>query len=131
RELEELHAEFRAGQASPLPDLPIQYGDYAVSQRRWLEGNVLKEHLAYWKQQLTGLPTLDLPTDRPRTVAPSEAGAMESVKLSKPLSAALRSLSRREGATLFLTLLAAFKVLLARLTGQTDIVVGCPVANRN
>jgi non-ribosomal peptide synthetase component F len=116
----------------PLPPLPIQYADYAVWQREWLRGEVLEQQLTYWKQQLGDGPTaLELPTDRPRSAAQTSRGASHSLLLSSSLTEAVKALSQREGVTLFMTLLAAFKTQLQRYTGQDDIVVGTNVANRN
>ncbi len=126
-----LYPAFCAGQPSPLPELPIQYADFAVWQRNWLQGEVLEGQLAYWKQQLADLPTLQLPTDRPRPAVPSLEGAFHFGTLPKRLAERLQALSKREGVTLFMTLLTAFKMLLSRYTQQGDIVVGSPVANRN
>jgi amino acid adenylation domain-containing protein len=132
RELSVLYGAFSGGLASPLPDLPIQYADYAVWQRRWLTGKILESQLSYWKKQLEGIPSLlELPTDYTRPAVQSYRGARQSVDLSKQLTENLKQLSRKEGATLFMTLLAAFQTLLYRYTGQTDIVVGSPIANRN
>jgi amino acid adenylation domain-containing protein len=129
-ELSALYAAFWQGAPSPLPELPIQYGDFAVWQREWLQGDVLAEQLAYWKQQLADLPVLQLPTDRARPAVPSFEGAHHAVRLPKALTRLLHALSRQEGVTLFMTLLTAFQVLLRRYAGQTDIVVGSPIANR-
>ena len=132
REVSALYEAFSAGKPSPLPELPIQYGDFAQWQRGWLEGEVLEEQLSYWKKQLAGEPVLlELPTDRPRPALQSSRGAVESVRFSRELTEALQELSRREGVTLFMTLLAAFQTLLSRYCGQEDIVVGTPIANRN
>jgi amino acid adenylation domain-containing protein len=131
RELSELYAAFSRGETSPLPELSIQYADYALWQREWLEGAVLEEQLAYWKQQLQGTPPiLELRTDRPRPAVQSYHGARLSLVLSKQLSECLKTLSRQEGATLFMTLLTAFQILLSRYSGQQDLVVGTPVAGR-
>jgi amino acid adenylation domain-containing protein len=131
-ELSVLYRAFTNGQPSPLAELPIQYGDYAVWQRQWLQGEVLDSQLSYWKKQLEGIPdVLNLPTDRPRPAAQSFRGKRQTVELSKGLTEELRALSRKEGVTLFMTLLAAFQTLLYRYTGQQDIVVGAPIANRN
>jgi amino acid adenylation domain-containing protein/non-ribosomal peptide synthase protein (TIGR01720 family) len=117
---------------SPLPELPIQYADFADWQRQWLQGEVLETQLSYWKQQLGGdLPVLQLPSDRPRPIRQTFQGKSSSFVLSQCLSRAIASLASSEGATLYMTLLAAFKVLLYRYTGQEDILVGSPVANRN
>jgi amino acid adenylation domain-containing protein len=129
-ELSALYAAFCAGAPSPLPELPIQYADFAVWQREWLRGEVLAEQLAYWKQQLADLPVLQLPTDHPRPQMQSFHGADQTLQLSARLTRQLQALSQQEEVTLFMTLLAAFQVLLHRYTGQTDIVVGSPIANR-
>jgi amino acid adenylation domain-containing protein len=131
REVATLYQAFTKGAASNLSPLPIQYADYALWQRQWLRGPVLETQLAYWREQLAGMPMLELPTDRPRPAVQSFRGAQQSRALAKDLSASLEALSRREGLTLFMLLLAAFKVLLSRYTRQGDIVVGTPVAGRN
>ena len=132
RELAALYEAFSTGKPSPLAELPIQYADFAVWQREWLGGDRARIDLAYWKQQLEGAPPLlELPTDRPRPSVQTYRGAKHSFLLSKALTEALNSLSRKENVTLFMTLLAAFKTLLYRYTGQADIVVGAPIANRN
>lgn len=126
-----LYAAYSKGELSPLPDLPRQFADFAHWQRQWLQGEVLDSQLAYWKKQLTGAsPVLTLPTDRPRPAVQSFQGAQEVFELSAHLSKALRVLSRREGVTLFMLLLAAFKTLLYRYSGQGDISIGTGVANR-
>ncbi len=131
RELSVIYEAFSRGQPSPLAELPIQYVDFAVWQREWLQGGALERDLAYWKQQLAGAPAmLELPTDRPRTPVQSFRGAREPVTLPKSLSELLNALSRREGVTLFMTLLAAFKVLLSRYIDRCDIVLGTPIAGR-
>ncbi|MBV9791145.1 MAG: AMP-binding protein, partial [Chloroflexi bacterium] len=131
RELALTYPTFARGDAPALPDLPIQYVDFAVWQRQWLAGAVLDTQLAYWQQQLTGAPTvLDLPTDRPRPAVQSFRGTILPFRLPPALSPALHTLSQREGATLFMTLLAAWYTLLFRYTGQPDILVGSPIANR-
>lgn len=129
-ELSTLYRAFAAGKPSPLPELPIQYADFAVWQRQWLQGETLQAQLAYWKKQLDRVPALKLPADRPRPSLQTYRGAKRSVRLPQALSEALKALSRREGVTLFMTLLAAFQTVLYRYTGQDDIVVGSPVANR-
>ncbi|MFL6253473.1 MAG: amino acid adenylation domain-containing protein, partial [Pyrinomonadaceae bacterium] len=132
RELAALYEAHRTGAPSTLAPLPIQYADYAVWQREWLRGATLDAQLAFWKEQLRGAPgQLELPTSRPRPAVQTYTGATTSFTLPADVSARLRELSRREGATLFMTLLAAFDVFLARYTGQADIVVGSPVAGRN
>ncbi|NWG76206.1 MAG: non-ribosomal peptide synthetase, partial [Rubrivivax sp.] len=131
-ELTTLYHAFSRGLPSPLPELPIQYADFAEWQRQWLAGEVLERQIAYWKKQLGGsLPILELPADRPRPAVQTYRGANEVIKISASLLAGLKELSRCEGATLFMTLLAAFQALLHRYTGLTDICVGTPVANRN
>ncbi|MCA1568066.1 MAG: amino acid adenylation domain-containing protein [Acidobacteria bacterium] len=132
RELAALYDAFLKGEPSPLSELPVQYADFAVWQREWLQGEVLEEQLDYWKQRLGGeLPVLNLPTDRPRPPALSYKGAEQALELPVELTERLKSLSRHEGATLFMMLLAAFDALLYRYTGQDDIVVGTPIAGRN
>ncbi len=131
-ELGALYEAAVAGRASPLAELSIQYADFAEWQREWLSGEVLDQQLEYWRQHLSGAPPLlELPTDRPRPAVQSFNGARYSFALSRDLSTRLAELSRREDATLFMTLLTAFYVLLHRYTAETDIVVGTPVANRN
>ncbi|MTJ10019.1 non-ribosomal peptide synthetase, partial [Anabaena sp. UHCC 0204] len=132
KEVAALYTAFCAGKPSPLPQLPIQYADFAVWQRQWLEGEGLKNQLAYWQQQLSGeLPILQLPNDRPRPSVQTYAGNTLSFVLPASLSAGLKNLSKQEGVTLFMTLLAGFKTLLYRYTSETDILVGSPIANRN
>lgn len=130
-ELTALYGAFSAGRPSPLPELPVQYADFAAWQRQWLQGHVLESQLAYWKRCLENLTALQLPTDRPRPILASFRGARQLVVIPSPLEATLKAISQREGVTLYMTLLAAFQVLLHRYTGQDDIVVGSPVANRN
>jgi aspartate racemase len=130
RELGNLYEAFSRGDPDPLPELPIQYADYATWQRQWLQGEALKTQLSYWRNQLDGVPALQLPTDRPRPALQSFRGAKQSLVLPVDLSEGLKNLSRREGVTLFMTLLAAFQTLLHRYTGQDDIVVGSPIAGR-
>ncbi|MBD2471153.1 non-ribosomal peptide synthetase [Nostoc sp. FACHB-145] len=132
RELATLYQAFCQGQPSPLPELEIQYADFAAWQRQWFEREVLESQLAYWRKQLDGAPAvLELPTDYPRPAIQSSRGATYCFCLSKDQSLALKSLSRQQGSTLFMTLLAAFKLLLHRYTGSNDIVIGSPIANRN
>ncbi len=131
REVAALYEAFSQGQPSPLPELSIQYADYAVWQRQWLTGEVLESQLSYWREQLSGAPSvLELPTDYPRPAVQSFRGAAQPIQLSAELTEKLRQLSRAEGVTLFMTLLSAYSVLLSRLSGQDDIVVGTPIANR-
>jgi amino acid adenylation domain-containing protein len=131
RELAALYAAFAAGQPDPLPAPPVQYADFAVWQRDWLTGEVLDGQLGYWRDQLAGLPVLELPADRPRPPVRSTAGAVVAFTIPAPTAGALRATARRSGATMFMTLLAGFAVLLGRYTGLDDVVVGTPVANRN
>ena len=131
RELGSLYEAYRAGNADPLPALPIQYADYAVWQRRWLEGGELQRQGTYWEQALAGAPTLlSLPTDRARPAQQDYAGGSVEVIFDDTLSAGLRKLSQRHGTTLFMTVLAGWSALLSRLSGQEEVVVGSPVANR-
>ncbi|MCL4532020.1 MAG: amino acid adenylation domain-containing protein, partial [Actinobacteria bacterium] len=131
RELGDLYRAYSQGEPSPLPELPIQYADYALWQREWLRGEVLEEELGYWRERLADSPPLlELPTDRPRPAVQSYRGATQSILLPEGLVQQLEALSRQEGVTLFMTLLAAFQTLLSRYTGQEDIPVGCPVAGR-
>lgn len=131
RELNEFYTKLVTGKPHSLPELPVQYADYAIWQREWLSGEVLKRQLEYWKEALAGLPMVELPTDHARPAVQSFRGAQMQVILPRLLSQALRELSNREGVTLFMALLAAFQTLLYRYTGQEDIVVGVPIAGRN
>jgi len=131
RELGVLYDAFSKGAASSLQPLPIQYADFSQWQREWLQGDLLERQLEYWKRQLADLEAVGLPTDRPYPARPTLAGASETLRLSQPLVETLKSVSRQQGVTLFMTLLAAFKILLYRYTGRTDIACGSPVANRN
>ena len=132
QELSACYETYLSGEEPSLAELPVQYADYALWQRGWLQGEVLAGQLEYWKKQLEGAPPmLELPTDRPRPTIQTFRGAMKSWVLEDALTQKLRELSRREGVTLFMTLLAAFQVLLHRYTGQNDIVVGTPIAGRD
>ena len=132
RELGILYVAFSKGGPSPLTELPIQYADFAAWQREYLSGMVLEDQLSYWMQQLSGvIPNLDLPADYQRPMRQSFRGATQYYQLPRDLVEALKDLSRFENVTLYMTLIAAFKVLLYRYTGQVDIVVGTPIANRN
>jgi amino acid adenylation domain-containing protein len=132
KELATLYRAFSQGQPSPLSELPIQYVDFAVWQRQWLQGKTLETQKNYWLKQLENAPkVLELPIDHPRPTFQTFRGANYSFKLSKKLSSALNKLSQQQGSTLFMTLLAGFQTLLWRYTAQEDIVVGSPVANRN
>jgi len=131
RELATLYESFSTGQSSPLPELPMKYAGFAVCQQEWLKGDIATEHLAYWKQQLAGSPAgLDLPTDRPRLPVPTLRSSTYCVTLPKALADALKELSRREGGTLYMILVAAFQTLLYRYTGQEDLVIGTVTAGR-
>ncbi|MDZ8110306.1 MAG: amino acid adenylation domain-containing protein [Nostoc sp. DedQUE12a] len=132
RELSTLYAAFSTNQPSPLTELPIQYADFAIWQRDRIQGEFLATKLKYWKQQLSGeLPVLQLPADRPRPSVTTFAGAKQYFTFSTTLTNALKQLSKREDATLFMSLLAAFNILLYRYTHQEDILIGSPIANRN
>ncbi|HZH15045.1 MAG TPA: amino acid adenylation domain-containing protein, partial [Archangium sp.] len=132
RELSALYEAFSKGQPSPLAELPIQYADYAGWQRQWLQGDALERQLSYWRKQLSGAPqALELPTDHPRPSVQTSRGASHPLRISKTLSEEISALSRREGVTPFMTLLAAFQVLLHRYSGQDDFCVGSPSAGRN
>ena len=132
RELGILYEAFCQAQASPLQELPIQYADFSAWQRDWLRGEVLEQQLGYWRTQLAGAPALlELPIDRPRPARQSSRGAKEIAVFPSSLLTAVKALSRQEGASLFMTLLAAFQTLLSRYSGQEDITVGSPIAGRN
>ncbi len=131
RELTDLYEAFAANQPSPLPELPVQYADFGAWQRAWLAGPVLERQVAYWRERLAGASQgLDLPTDRPRPAVQTFRPGQLSLHLPAGLSDGLRALSRREGATLFMTLLATFELLLSRHSGQEDLSVGTPIAGR-
>ena len=131
KELSALYQAFLNGKASPLGELRVQYTDYALWQREWLCGDLLEQQLSYWRNQLGGeLPVLELPADRPRPAVQTYPGGRVTLTLPPELTQAVSALSQRENATLFMTLLAAFKVLLHRYTGEQDIIVGSPIANR-
>ncbi|GHH04426.1 non-ribosomal peptide synthetase/type I polyketide synthase [Comamonas sp. JC664] len=131
RELVAGYEALASGQPSPLPELPVQYADYAVWQRGWLQGAGMEAQLAYWKKQLAGAQVLELPTDRPRPARWSGRGGRLTVGVDKPLMDALWTVGRREGATPFMVLTAAFQTLLSRYSGQGDIIVGTSAAGRN
>ncbi len=131
REMTTLYGAFALGRRSPLPELAVQYADYAVWQRDWLVGEALDAQLDYWRGELAGIPAgIELPIDKPRPPAQTFPGARRVQRLPAELSAAVRRAGGRHGATLYMTLLAAFQALLARLTGQDDVVVGSPIAGR-
>ena len=132
KELSSVYNSITTNRPIELPELPIQYTDFAEWQREWLQGEVFEEQMGYWKKSLAGAPPeLKLPTDHPRPAHQSFQGASRSIKLSQNLSQDIAEFSRREGATLFMTMLAAFQSLLFRYTGQKDVVVGTPIAGRN
>lgn len=130
-ELSVLYEAFASDKPSPLPELPVQYADFANWQREWFQGEVLEEQLHYWKEQLRDAPfVLDLPTDKPRPAVQTYNGAICEVSLASGILPKLKKLGQQEGATLYMTLLAAFNLLLSRLSGQEDIVIGSPIAGR-
>ena len=131
-ELSQLYAAFVWGLPSPLPELSIQYADFAVWQRQWLTGEVLERQLNYWQKQLQDAPTiLELPTDYPRPPIPSFRGDGQVFRLNQDLTQRLKRLSQESGGTLFMTLLAAFFFLIYRYSCQLDVFVGSPIAKRN
>jgi amino acid adenylation domain-containing protein len=132
REISTLYGAFSKGEASPLPELPVQYADYAVWQREWLQGEALEEQLSYWREHLSGAPPiLELPTDRPRPAVQTYRGASHTFILPPELCERLKELGHRESVTPFMVLLAAFDVLLSRHSGQNDVSVGTPIAGRS
>jgi len=132
KEVAALYEAFSRGEPSPLPELTIQYADFTVWQRNWLQGEALAEQLSYWRGQLAGAPgVLELPTDKPRPPTQSFRGATNSFVFPSSLSESLNRLSQANGVTLFMTLLASWQTLLSRYSGQEDVVVGTPIANRN
>jgi amino acid adenylation domain-containing protein len=132
REVSALYAAFAAGRPSPLPELAVQYGDFALWQRSWLHGELLEQEISFWRRQLAGLPPmLDLPTDRPRPARQSYRGDARPLRLPAGLARQVEALARREGATVFMVLLAAFQTFLARTSGDDDLAVGSPTAGRN
>ena len=131
RELTVLYEAFSQGKDSPLEKSPLQYADYAAWQSQWLQGSVMERQLTYWQEKLANLPTLDLVTDHPRPSIQTYEGSRETLLLPKEQSQKIEQLGRQAGTSLFMTLLAAFNVLLHRYTSQEDIVVGSPIANHN
>ncbi len=132
KELFVIYTAFNSDRPSPLAELPIQYADYAVWQRQWLQGEVLETQLNYWKKQLAGeLPILELPQDYPRPSFETYTGATKNFKIPGQLAEKLKRLSQEEGVTLYMTLLTAFNILLSLYSGQSDIIVGTPTANRS
>jgi amino acid adenylation domain-containing protein len=131
REFSALYPAFREGRPSPLPELPIQYADYAVWQQEWLRGETLERHLAYWTERLSGAPELlEIPTDHPRPATMSFRGAFEPMHLPSGVVERLEALARGEGATLYMVVLGAFQVLLGKYAGSEDVVVGSTIAGR-
>jgi amino acid adenylation domain-containing protein len=131
RELSALYGAFSQGLPSPLPELPVQYADYAIWQREWLRGDILQSQLQYWRERIADAPPqLQLPTDRPRPTVATFKGALLTFELPLSLRDALNELARREGATLFMVILAAYQLLLSRYCGVTDVVVGSGIAGR-
>ncbi|HYX26173.1 MAG TPA: amino acid adenylation domain-containing protein, partial [Thermoanaerobaculia bacterium] len=129
-EVARLYAAFAQGEPSPLPELPVQYADFAVWQRSWLQGEVLESQLAYWQQRMAEAPIVELPTDRPRPPIQSFQGATRRTLLPAVLATSLSAVARERGASLFMVLLAGFKALVSRYTGLEDVVVGTPIAGR-
>ena len=131
KELSVLYGAFVRGEADPLPALAIQYPDYAAWQRRWLTGERLQSQSDYWRQRLADAPVLlELPTDRPRPARQSFAGTYVPISIDRELTQALKQMSGRHGTTLFMTLLTAWAAVLSRLSGQQDLMIGAPIANR-
>ena len=130
KEVGTFYQSYLEGEESPLPELEVQYADFAVWQRSYLAGEVLEKEVGYWREQLRGAAALELPADRARPAAPSYRGGLERFELGHSLSEGLRKLSQRGGLTIFMTLMAAFKALLMRYGGQEDISVGTAIANR-
>ncbi|HEY2940845.1 MAG TPA: amino acid adenylation domain-containing protein, partial [Vicinamibacteria bacterium] len=130
RELGALYTAFSRNEPSPLPHLPVQYADFAQWQRQWLSGERLQRQLAYWREKLAGLPTLNLPLDRPRPPLQTFRGAMHHFRIPGDVAARVRELARREKATIFMALMTAFQTLLHRYSDQEDVAVGTPVAGR-
>jgi amino acid adenylation domain-containing protein len=131
KELRALYGAFTRGEKDPLPPLVVQYADYAVWQRKWMQGEVLQEQAEYWRKNLAGVPdVLEVPGDCPRPVAQEYQGSLEKFTLEKKLTARLKELSNHRSTTLYMTLLAGWAVLLGRLSGQQDVVIGMAVANR-
>ncbi|MFF4189644.1 amino acid adenylation domain-containing protein [Nonomuraea sp. NPDC001831] len=130
-ELGECYAALAAGRQPVLPELPVQYADFAAWQRSWLRGEVLAGHLDYWRDRLAGMPAgIELPLDRPRPVVPSYRGGVVRFRVPAQVVAGLRAVGREQNATLFMVTLAAFQALLSRYSGQQDVVVGSPIAGR-
>ena len=130
RDIAALYEATLAGKSSPLAELPVQYADFAMWQREWLDGGVLEQQLGYWRRQLAGSTVLQLPTDRPRPASQTFRGARHLGLMSTELATSLRELSSRYDVTFYMTVLAAFKTLLHRYTGAEDVLVGSPIAGR-
>jgi len=130
-ELTQLYSDFAAGRPSQLPKLALQYGDFAAWQRESVRGEALEEKLLYWKRQLDRVPVLELPLDRPRPAVQTTRGGRVNIMVSKAIADGLKAMGKQQGATLFMTLMAAFQVLLARYTKQDDIAVGTTTAGRD
>jgi amino acid adenylation domain-containing protein len=131
RELTTLYNAYRRREPSPLPELPVQYADFAIWQRQWLQGPAIDKLVDYWRVALANLPNLELPTDRPRPAAASYRGERVEIEIPEPLVRSLKALGRRENATPFMILLAAYQILLSRYSGQEDVAVGVPTAGRS
>ncbi|MDE5121367.1 MAG: condensation domain-containing protein, partial [Trichodesmium sp. St19_bin1] len=131
KELSAIYTATLLEKPSPLPELPIQYADFAVWQKNYLQGVTLETQLSYWKQKLQDLPQLQLPTDHPRPAVETFNGAGIPINIPAALTSKVKKLTQKQGTTLFMTLLAVFKVLLSRYSGQESIAVGTPIANRN
>ncbi|MEA2692844.1 MAG: hypothetical protein QOJ16_2231, partial [Acidobacteriota bacterium] len=129
-EVARLYSAFRHGEPSPLPELVVQYADFAAWQRQWLQGGVLERQLSYWRQRLSGAPVVELPRDRPRPPMQSFRGATLRLSWRRELSESVSALARERGVSLYMVLLAGFETLVSRWTGQEDVVVGSPIANR-
>src|SRR5579859_1875273 len=131
KEFAQLYEAYKEGKEPGLKELEIQYGDYAVWQREWLQGEVLEKELGYWREQLAGLEGVELPVDHGRPAVVSYRGGRKKFRISGEVSERLKELGRREGATMFMTLLAGLQALLSRYSGQEDVGVGSVIANRN
>ena len=130
-EISTLYSAYVVGADDPLPPLPVQYADYAVWQRNWLTGDVLARQTGYWERVLSGAPALlELPTDRPRPAQQSYDGKEVPITLDATLTRRLKALSQQHGMTVYMTVLAAWSAVLSRLSGQDDVVIGTPTANR-
>jgi hypothetical protein len=131
RESVQLFESLQKGNRSPLAELKVQYADYAMWQRGWLQGEVLESQMEYWKRKLRQAPVSEIPTDKKRVEKKQQRSSKEEIRVSEELTAQLKQMSRREGVTLFMTMVAAFQIVIGRYAGQEDVVVGTDVANRN